>query len=220
MKCSKCGTEVDQHTKFCPECGSPIESTQREPQFGTNTTPSFGAQDTPSFGAQDIPSFRTESSEEKKKNNTSASNSNTQNFGANSEQEAPKTTFINSAKGVLSRIIKLQTKEFWVKYYIISFIIMAFYFMINAGDGLGFIFLILNFILYPITETILQEGTKLVGINYIGNSLFESPDVHPYVKLFLFFVKILYKFFLWSFSWIVGPIGALYMNHLGKKMGL
>lgn len=216
MKCSKCGTAVEEGTRFCPTCGSPIESTKQEPQFGAQTTPSFGAQETPTFGAQ----TSSNSNENKGEKENSTVKTEETKFGANAEQEKPKANLASSAKSVVSRILKLQSNDFWVKYYIISFIFALLSYMGSSFGGLQYVFILLNFILYPITESILQEGTKIVGINYIGNSLITSSDTPGCLVLVVVFIKVIYKLLIWSFSWIIGPLGALYMNHLGKKMGL
>ncbi|AYU54695.1 zinc-ribbon domain-containing protein [Staphylococcus debuckii] len=216
MKCSKCGTVVEDGSKFCPNCGSPIESTNQEPQFGAQSTPSFGAQETPTFGAESS----TTADETKQQSENSMSNTEKTEFGANAEREKTKTNLTSNAKGIVSRNLKLQPQDFWIKYYIISFIFALLSYMASSFGGLQYLFIILNFILYPITESILQEGTKMLGINYIGNALITNAETPGILVVIILVIKFIYKMFIWSFSWIVGPLGAIYMNHLGKKMGL
>lgn len=37
MKCTNCGTELTEGAAFCPECGSPVNNRQQEPEATAET---------------------------------------------------------------------------------------------------------------------------------------------------------------------------------------
>lgn len=160
-------------------------------------------------------------------------------FSKNTNDSADKETFFG-ADGPKSHdrltqflyIFKMQEWTFWAKNYLFSAIgYFIFSHMIagqDAGPTLMFflkIFLFIDFLLYPITQTLLEELGRLVhkqknaGHNFFLNFLFYGNvvenraanemswvlyGVYWTIRGFIFMFK-------WIFSFIIGLIGLAYM---------
>ncbi|MFT8907693.1 MAG: hypothetical protein ABF908_02585 [Lentilactobacillus diolivorans] len=146
-------------------------------------------------------------------------------FGTQSQSnnEQPQESFIN-------RIFQLQTTSFWLKQYAFSFIGFVIAIITNENatmiiSGLTLLYLV-NFILYPMTVTILQEIGRTLHKKpgSIGDFLLNSNYDENGASLFIVAIYWIGRFILfiikWQLSIVIGIIGLIYMNSQSKKMGL
>ena len=116
------------------------------------------------------------------------------------------------------KIFALQDARFWVVNYLFS----AIGLFLVWSSGLHTL-AVIDFILYPITVTLLGEIGHTVNSNsvffaFIMGAAFSSNSFLVIAIVFIF--KFVLFFFKFIFSIFLGPIGLLYMMHVTKKMNL
>ncbi|MCT2909890.1 hypothetical protein EFT87_14730 [Schleiferilactobacillus harbinensis] len=163
-------------------------------------------------------------------------------FGvSDTDQGAPK-----SASDMLSAIIALQSKQFWTKEYTYSAIVLVFFWFSLTPTGLGLldffndfliktgfpvigdyfgrgilrtIIMLINFVLFPVTETGIQElGRMVFGYEKRGGFFERHANAGCFAQTLIGIPVFIFFLAKWSFSIILGPIALVYMYWQAKQM--
>lgn len=134
---------------------------------------------------------------------------------------------LKSKATIGTQIFKLKDIKFWVVNYSVSLIMMILLFRSisnNQIDWVSLIITILNLVLYPVAAVVIQTilspsgifGTlksQLVSYDYDGIKFFDLLYIVGITSLKRFFIILI----IWLLSFIVAPIGILYLNSKIKK---
>lgn len=133
----------------------------------------------------------------------------------------------NSGSNFIERIYKLQPARFWTVQYVFSVVAFVLFYLANEQDVM-FVTLI-DLVLYPITATVLQEIGRLLNKKpgSIGAFIFGLPiyterqeSFTGWMIIAYYFARLVWFLTKWWFSFVIGPLGLIYMNYEAKKMRL
>lgn len=127
----------------------------------------------------------------------------------------------------LKSLLRIQSFKFWLIAYLLSFIVYYFaeyhvevyteHINLTLMEFSPFI-LLLNFILFPFSIILLGKiGSKMIQLpKFIYVLFFPTVKISKYINspvliFFLFVLKLVLFYLLWTYSYIVGIIGLILM---------
>lgn len=192
-----------------PVFGTKAVTQEPKEQATTDDTPKVSSVEEPQAAAEnkpETPRFGTAASV--------ADETEKPRVGAHAEEQAKK-----SRVELLLDVFKLQPTSFWVKNYLFSLVGLLLF--ANLGT-LGWV----NFVFYPITVTILREiGQQFhhhpgwLGGIVLGTAAI-SENASIVMILVYWLARLIFFVLKFMFSFIIGPIGLIYMLSQAKKMNL